>query len=123
MKIKIFYFFLFTPILFSCYNDTEEELYGITVCNFDNVTYSLNVAPIISNNCYACHSQVNAPSNGAGIVLEGYNKLIIAANNGLLLESITHGPNASPMPKNAPQISDCNINTIKTWITNGAKND
>lgn len=110
-------------MLTGCYNDTEENLYGTASCPLDNVTYALSVQPIIANSCYACHSQSNAPTNGSGIVLEGYDKLIISVNNGLLIESITHGPNASPMPKNAPPLSDCKINTIKRWIQNGAPND
>ena len=125
MKKYIFVIVLIISIvsLTGCYNDTEENLYGAPVCNLDNVTYLLSVQPIIANNCYACHSTANAPTNGSGIVLEGYDKLSIAVNNGLLIESITHGPNASPMPKNAPQLSDCKINTIKKWIENGALNN
>jgi hypothetical protein len=110
-------------VLSSCYNDTEEQLYGAPVCNLENVTYSIDVVPILSNNCYACHSQSNAPANAAGIVLEGYEKIKVAVENGLLMESIIHGPDASPMPKNAPRISDCKINTIKKWIENGALNN
>ena len=125
MKKNIFYLILSGSLasLSGCYNDTEEQLYGASVCNLDIVTYALSVQPIISNNCYACHSQANAPANGSGIVLEGYAKLIIAVNNGLLVESISHGPNASPMPKNAPKLSDCKINTIKKWIESGALNN
>ncbi|MDH5609466.1 MAG: hypothetical protein OEY56_08300 [Cyclobacteriaceae bacterium] len=106
-----------------CYNDTEEDLYGAAVCDLTNVSYSLGVEPIVAASCYACHSQANAPANGAGIILEGYDKLLMAVNNGLLMESITHGANASPMPKNAPSLSACKIDMIKKWIENGALND
>ncbi len=125
MKQNILYISLVSSLtlLSGCYNDTEEKLYGAAVCNLDNVTYALSVQPIISNNCYACHSLTNAPANGSGIVLEGYDKLMVAVSNSLLIESITHGPNASPMPKNAPKLSDCKINTIKKWIENGALNN
>src|SRR3990170_8280973 len=114
---------LLSVVLSGCYNDTEEQLYGAPVCNLEDVTYSVNVAPILSNNCYACHGQSNAPANGAGIVLEGYEKIKVAVENGLLIESIIHGPNASPTPKNAPKLSDCKINTIKKWIEEGALNN
>jgi hypothetical protein len=107
----------------ACYNDTEQELYGTPVCNLENITYSIDIAPILSKNCYACHSQTTAPGNGAGIVLEGYDKVTVAVENGLLIESITHGPDASPMPKNAPKMSDCNINKIEKWIADGALNN
>lgn len=107
----------------SCYNDSEEALYGLQNCDLTNVTYAQSVQPIIENNCYSCHSSKNAANNGAFIVLDTYQDLMTSVNNGLLMESITHGGGASPMPKNAPKLSDCEINTIKTWIDNGAKND
>lgn len=116
-------FLVFLVVLAGCYNDTEEQLYGAAVCNLEDVTFSIDVAPILSNNCYACHGQANAPANGAGIVLEGYEKIKVAVENGLLIESIIHGPNASPMPKNALKLSDCKINTIKKWIEEGALNN
>lgn len=114
---------LLSVLVPGCYNDTEEQLYGVQACNLEGVTYSANVAPILLNNCYACHGQAIAPVNGAGIVLEGYDKVRVAVENGLLLESVTHGANASPMPKNAPKLSDCKINTIKKWIGEGALNN
>jgi hypothetical protein len=61
--------------------------------------------------------------NGSGIVLEGYDKIIVAVHNGLLIESIIHGPDATPMPKGAPKLSDCKINTIKKWVEDGALNN
>ena len=121
--MKYIYILVVWFVLVGCYNDTEEQLYGAAVCNLEDVTYSIDVAPILSNNCYACHGQSNAPANGAGIVLEGYEKIKVAVDNGLLIESVIHGPNASPMPKNAPKLSDCKINTIKKWIEEGALNN
>lgn len=114
---------LILPGIAGCYNDTEEGLYGATVCDVSEVRFGQNVLPIISASCYACHSEVNAPVNGSGIVLEGYDKIIVAVNNGLLIESITHGPDAAPMPKGAPKLSDCKIKIIKKWIEDGALNN
>lgn len=121
--MKYIIILILSVFLFGCYNDTEEQLYGVAVCNLENVTYSAKVAPILSGNCYACHGQSNAPANGAGIVLEGYDKIKVAVQNGLLVECIIHGANASPMPKNAPKLSDCKINTIRKWIEEGALNN
>lgn len=125
MKKNVFYITLMVILSIGsgCYNDTEEELYGTAACNLESLTYSLDVVPILSKNCYTCHSQSNAPGRGAGIVLESYDKLMVAVKNGLLLESITHGPNASPMPKNGLKLSECKINTIRKWIENGALNN
>ena len=106
-----------------CYDDTEEALYGAPACDLSEVTFSEHVLPIISNSCYACHGYATAPVNGSGIVLEGYDKIMVAVNNKLLIESITHGPDASPMPKGAPKLSDCKISTIKKWVEDGALNN
>lgn len=109
--------------LSGCYNNTEEELYGVTICDLQDITYANEVTSILSTNCYACHSQNNGLSSGAGIILEGYDNLKVAVNNELLLKAITHSQGASPMPKNGAKLLDCDIDVIRTWISNGAPNN
>ena len=103
--------------LVSCYYDNEAYLYGEEICTPGESTYALTVAPVISRNCLSCHSQ--AAANG-GIVLETYADVKQQAQNGKLLGSITHAGGFSPMPKNAAQLSQCNINAIRSWIDAGA---
>lgn len=107
-------------LLPSCYYDVEEELYPSLECETFNMTYSGHIEPIINANCYSCH---NAASNFGNVTLEGYNALISYVNNGQLLGVIEHENGFSPMPKNQPQMINCEIEKIRAWITDGALNN
>ena len=106
--------------LTGCYYDKEEELYPTLNCDVANVTYTGTVLPILQNNCYSCH---NANANFGGITLEGYNSLMNYVESGQLLGAIRHDPGFSPMPQNQPQLVECNIQKIETWIAEGAPNN
>jgi mono/diheme cytochrome c family protein len=107
-----------------CYYDKEELVYPTntgSTCDTTNVKYSVEVTNILSTNCYSCHGG-NA-AGGSGIKLGTYADFKIWAQSGIVLEAITHGPNASHMPKGGTKLSDCNIAVIRTWIRNGAQNN
>ena len=104
----------------NCYYDNEELLYGKEVCDEVAITYAGVITGIISRNCLSCHS--SSAANG-GVVLETYAQLKVQADNGKLLGVISHTSGYSPMPKNGPQLSDCNILAIRTWIEAGALNE
>jgi len=104
-------------VLGACYYDNEEALYGIEECSSEVPAYSSTVAGIIQRNCLSCHSQSVA---SGGIVLETYAHVKTHAGNGKLLGAVTHASGFSPMPKNAPQLSECNISAIRQWIESGA---
>ena len=107
-------------VMMSCYYDNEEKLYGEEQCSGEAATYAGRVSPIIRENCLQCHSA--AIANG-GVVLEGYDKLKIVADNGKLVGAITHASGFSPMPKNAPMLSSCDIDAIRQWVNDGALNN
>ncbi len=113
-------FALLLPLLAGCYYDSEEFLYGTVECMTEGTTYSTDVLPLIVANCYQCHDAAN---NFGGITLEGYDQLRTYVDNGELLGAIRHTPGFSPMPKNAPQLVECNIEKIAAWIAAGAPND
>ena len=103
----------------SCYYDNGEELYGLaTTCDTANVTYSVQITQILSQNCYQCHGG-NA-ANGAGIKLQDVNVVKNTVTNGTLLGSVKHLSGYEQMPKNAPKLSTCNIAVIEAWINKGA---
>ncbi len=105
----------------ACYSDVEEELYpnSNANCNITDVTYSLIVSPIISDNCFDCHSEASK-ADGDNIVLEGYANLRISVENESLLCSINHLSCASsPMPKGASKLKSCFIAQIEAWIADG----
>jgi len=107
-------------MLSRCTYNVEEELYPKTDCDTDNISYSIDVVPILQNNCYECHSEA---VNQAGITLEGYNNLKTYVDNGRFLGAIKHEPGFSPMPQGRPQLPDCQIAKIEQWILDGAQNN
>ncbi|MFM1998759.1 MAG: hypothetical protein RL204_706 [Bacteroidota bacterium] len=122
MKIKILYLSLLIAgvaiSLHSCYYDNEEYLYsGSSVCDTTiAATYTGGVQAIIANNCFGgCHEQA---SGSAGIILEGYVNLKNEVVNGDVMCTI-RWEGCSPMPKNSPKLSTCDITLLETWIANG----
>lgn len=103
----------------SCYYDVEEELYP-NGCSTENVTYSANVVPVLSANCYSCH---NTAVQSGGVVLEGYDNLKVYVDNGRLLSAIKQDGNAKAMPQGGAKLPPCTIQKIEAWILNGAVND
>ena len=67
-----------------------------------------------------CHS---ASSAMGSVNLDGYAQVKTYADNGKLYGVITHASGFSPMPKNSPKMSDCDIAIIKRWIDDGKQNN
>jgi hypothetical protein len=103
-----------------CYYDKEELLYGNVSCDTAAVTYSSSVAPIISANCNSCHAGT-FPSGGLN--LDSHAAIKLQVVSGKLIGAINHRAGFSPMPKNAPKLSACNIQTIQKWVDDGAPNN
>ena len=89
-------------------------------CDTLNVTYAKTVKPVMDNNCMGCHSGANP---GGGIAITNYSDTKAIAANGKLLGTIEHKSAYSPMPKNLPKLSDCNISQIKIWINDGMQDN
>ena len=112
-------FFSFS--LASCYYDNEEELYPVTQCNVDSMSYVNDVIPILDNAaCFACHSE---QANFGNVNLSSYDQVKKYVDDGSLIGSIKHDSGFSAMPQNANKMSPCNINKVQAWITQGAKNN
>jgi len=108
---------IFLTGIASCTYDNEEALFSEENCVVEAVTYSLDVLPVLESECYQCHG--NGETSG-GIDLDGYVNTKSFADNGLLLCVIRHDDGCSAMPKNAPQLLECDIRHIRRWIENGA---
>ena len=122
--------FLLVPIAFmvmmqGCYYDNEEELYPETDCVAQDVSFQLDVVPILRNACYNCHDLANAPVLGNGINIEGYERMKAYTQNNTnkMVGSLKWNGQASPMPKNAPQLDNCSIAVIEAWISDGYQNN
>jgi hypothetical protein len=108
--------------LHSCYYDKADLLYpaSVTGCDSANATYNLKIIPILSQQCYSCHTGSSA---GGGIVMGTYATDQVIAVNGKLYGVINHSSGFSPMPKGGSQMSVCDIATIKKWIDSGSPNN
>jgi hypothetical protein len=110
---------LFLLFFVSCYYDNEEALYPSlnTSCDTMNVTYSVTIALILSNNCTGCHS--GATPSGA-ISLTSYANVVAKVTN--VAGSIKHTGTFSPMPP-GNKLKVCSISQFDIWVRNGMPNN
>lgn len=115
-------------MLASCYNDKYDKLYPpiVNPCDTTTITYSADIKPIIITGCYSprngCHDAVGGAASGYDFETTLVPLQEVAAN-GKLLGSIHGASGFSAMPKNAPKLSDCEINKIERWVHLGAPNN
>lgn len=87
-----------------------------------DVQFSTQVLPIFQANCNfsVCHS---SSGQANGIDLSSYASLQATSSPEQVLGAIQHDPGFDPMPKNSSKLPDCQIQTIATWIDEGAKDN
>ncbi len=114
-------------VLNACYYDNFEKLNPYILTNdcdtAGTISFSQTIRPILQNNCTngGCHT-ANQPDGG--YTLDHYAGVTAVASSGQLYDAITWSGGASPMPKNSSsKISDCNIESIRKWIQQGALNN
>lgn len=124
MKRVIYIFITFLLVIASCYYDNKEYLYPEMPgsCDTSKVSLSLTIKPILQSYCYTCHSNTTYQI-GNNIKLENYADIKIAVDNGTFYGSVTHLQGFSPMPKGGGKLSNCNLNQIRAWINQGARNN
>jgi mono/diheme cytochrome c family protein len=119
MQIKLYIIFVLLFIA-GCTSDKQEELNPAqTDCNTEGVTYSGKVLSVVQSNCYSCHGNGNSEGN---VTLDSYANLKTYAENGTLSGVINHKTGFSPMPQGG-KLSDCDIQVIEKWITDGSPNN
>ncbi|OGS70099.1 MAG: hypothetical protein A3F91_13355 [Flavobacteria bacterium RIFCSPLOWO2_12_FULL_35_11] len=77
------------------------------------ITYSNTISTIVNGNCTGCHG--STPTNGAPMSLTTYNNVKDAVENRGLINQIETGN----MPKNGTDLTSTQIQSFKTWQTNG----
>jgi hypothetical protein len=100
-------------------NDTNCSV----ICDTTNFTYTNAIVPILSNNCYSCHSSASAATSGGGFILDNYNGVYAQAHNGKLLGDLQHATGFNAMPLGGIKLSDCKITQVTKWIQAGALNN
>ena len=120
-ELKIIKYVIIVALLSSgCYYDSEEDIYGTTECDVEDMSLANDILPILENDCYGCHS---AAANFGNITIEGYDNLLKYVDDGSLLGAIKHEGGYSPMPKTGAKLLDCEIAKIESWIDLGALNN
>ena len=104
----------------ACSTLVEEDLNQDTGCDTQAVSWTDDVLPILEISCLGCH---NAGAAQGGIVIDSHESITAVIDRGRLLGAIRHDPGFSPMPRNAAQLSACNIEKIAAWVNDGAPNN
>lgn len=111
---------LLITALGSCYYDNELYLYG-GACDNTDISYTGRIKAIADANCATtgCHA---GPSPEDNISLEGYDNARAATENTSVICSIQGQSGCSSMPKNAPLMSQCDIDAWLAWVEAGYPN-
>jgi len=102
-------------LLYGCYNDKEEILYGATTCDGVNSSFAVNVAPLIQSSCAKPDCHAAGSSNGPG-ALTTYTQIKNAA------VQIKSAVVSRFMPQDGA-LSTSQIKTISCWVDSGAPNN
>lgn len=101
----------------SCAYNSEEELYGIEDCDTIVVTWENPIQEILAENCVPCH---NAELHYNDVRHDTYEFELVVVNDGRLNGVVNHLPGYPQMPYQLPQLPDCELLLINTWLERGA---
>ena len=105
--------------MYACTNDSEEDIFG-DGCSSTKMSFSQDITPILSSQCFGCHS--TAAKQG-GIILDTYEDVKSVVDNEKLAGAIQHLDGYSKMPLGGIKMDDCSIEKITSWISEGAENN
>jgi hypothetical protein len=100
------------------WENDEDILIETGFCDTASVSFREDIVPILSANCYNCHSNSNAPVFANGIVLEDYQD--VAGVTGRIIGAVNHRNGFYPMPPGGEKLDDCSIEKIEAWSNSGA---
>ncbi|MFN0032205.1 MAG: hypothetical protein ACKVOR_08615 [Flavobacteriales bacterium] len=111
---------LMATLLQACYYDNELYLYG-AACDNTDISYNGRIKDIANNNCATtgCHA---GPSPADNLTFEGYDNCRATTENTAVMCAIRRESGCNPMPKNKPQMSQCDIDAWQAWIDAGFPN-
>ena len=105
-------------LLPACVWDNLEDLHPDTQeCDTSSVSFSMDIQPILSNNCFSCHSNVNAPSFGGGLSFEDHAD--VSANSDRIKGAINHNEGFLAMPQGGDKLDPCSIMKFEAWVSAG----
>ena len=113
---------LMLMVLGSCSWDNQEELYPPEeLCDTLDVSFSEDIQPLMSQHCWTCHSNENAPSFARGITLEEH--MDVASMIPLIVAVINHEEGFPQMPRGGAKLDTCSIATFEAWMNQGSKDN
>jgi len=104
-------------------NGAHDDTDCAVICDTTKFTFAAAIVPILSSNCYSCHSTASAASAGGGIILDTYTGVNAEVQAGKLLGDIQHDSGFHYMPLGGTQLPECEITQISKWIAAGAQNN
>jgi hypothetical protein len=108
---------------------------ALTGCGPGAVSYKNDVQPILAKNCLECHMPGNPGTEASGLDMSSYESLMKGTKFGpvvkpgdpftsalnMLVEGRAHP--SLRMPHGRPKLPDKDIQLLKTWVAQGAKNN
>lgn len=104
-------------------------------CARHNVSYSKDVQPIIAQNCLGCHAPGKEGTLASGLDMSSYDGLMKGTKYGAVIKPgdaftsafnmLVEGRASSSirMPHKKEKLSDKDVETLKVWVNEGAKNN
>ena len=107
----------------------------LSACAPKNVSYSKDIQPILARNCSDCHAPGKAGFEASGLDTTGYQALMKGGKFGalirpgdalssalnMLVEGRAHS--SIKMPHGKDKLPDRDIEALKVWVNEGAKNN
>jgi hypothetical protein len=102
-------------LLYGCYNDKEEILYGSSTCDGLNASFAADVMPIIQSSCAKPDCHAAGSLNGPG-ALTTYTQIKNAA------PKIKSAVVSRFMPEDG-SLTTSQIKSISCWVDSGTPNN
>lgn len=83
----------------------------------DTVSFSSQIAPMISNNCVSCHDS----GNSTGYTLTNHTN--ISSNATAMLNAMQESGGMQLMPEGGPALHDTLIQQFSCWVNQGKLNN
>ena len=119
----------------SGYSIAVAALLAAAGCSPSGVSYSKDVQPILAKNCSGCHAPGKEGFVASGLDTTSYQTLMnggkfgpmvkpgdaLSSSLNMLVEGRAHA--SIRMPHGREKLPDKDIETLKTWVNEGAKNN
>ena len=108
---------------------------AVTACAPSGVSYNKDVQPILTKNCSECHAPGQKGFEASGLDTTNYQALMkggkfgplvkpgdaLSSSLNMLVEGRAHA--SIRMPHGREKLPDRDIETLKVWVNEGAKNN